>query len=140
MWHAAEKPAEGCAFQSPTNSDPFLLELDRKNQRNEKQRRTAEERELRIACRAGERFAFEQHEQSEQRRQRKCGRHKTRNPVRIRSANQLIHQIKVQRPSQRGRSPRHSFLGKPAMENERKCSEERIESEIPKQGEARARG
>src|SRR5207244_11887742 len=58
--------------QSPTNSDPFSLELDRENQRNEKQRRTAEERELRIACRAGERFAFEQHEQSEQRRQRKC--------------------------------------------------------------------
>src|SRR5207245_9650107 len=41
MWHAAEKPAECCAFQSPTNSDPFSIELDRKDQRNEKQRRAA---------------------------------------------------------------------------------------------------
>ena len=35
MWHAVEKPAERCAFQSPTNSDPFSIELDRKNQRDE---------------------------------------------------------------------------------------------------------
>src|SRR5436190_4060538 len=139
MRDTMKKPAERCAFQGPANGDPLSIELDRKNQRNEKQRRTAEERQLRIAGRADERCGFEQYEQSEQRRHRKCGRHETRDPVRVGSANQLIQEVKVQRPSQRGRSPRHSFLGKPAMENERKRSEERIESEIPKQGEARLR-
>src|SRR5438034_2437667 len=92
-----------------------------------------------MACQARERCAIDQHEQTEQGRQRKCGRHQTRNPVRIRSANELIHQIKVQRPGQRGRSPWHRFLCKPSMKDERKGGEERIESEIPKQQEGRPR-
>src|SRR5882724_306177 len=139
MWHAAEEPAECRAFQSPTNSDPLSIELDRENQRNEKQRRAAEESELRITCRAGERWAFEQYEQSEQRRHRKCSGHETRNPVRIRGANQLIDQIKVQRPNQGGCSPRHSFSDELPMENEGKDAEHRVKPEVPNQRQHRPR-
>jgi hypothetical protein len=40
------------------------IELDRENQCDEKQRSAAEQRQLRVACRARERRAFYQHEQS----------------------------------------------------------------------------
>ena len=46
MRHAMKQPAQGGAFQCPTESDPLPIELDRKNQGDEKQRRTAKEGEL----------------------------------------------------------------------------------------------
>ena len=49
MRHAMKQPAQGRAFQRPTERDPLPIELDRKNQSNEKQRRTAKERELSVA-------------------------------------------------------------------------------------------
>src|SRR5436309_7774348 len=95
MWHPTKKPAERCAFQRPAHRDPLAIKFDWENQRNEKQRGAAEQCELRISSRATERSGLKQDEQPEQRRYRKCGRHETRNPGWICSANELIHEIKV---------------------------------------------
>src|SRR5260370_31747462 len=101
MRHAMEEPAERRTFQRPANSDPLAVELDREKQRDEKQRRAAEKRELRIARWAVERRALEKHEKSAERRQRKCRAHQTEDTLPMRHANKLIHQIKLQR------SPEH---------------------------------
>src|SRR6266436_7819201 len=44
MRHAMEEPAERRTFHRPANSDPLAVELDRENERDEKQRRAAEKR------------------------------------------------------------------------------------------------
>src|SRR5438874_11052599 len=90
MWHPTKKPAERCAFQRPAYRDPLAIKFDWENQRNEKESGATEERELRISGRASEWCRFEQQEEREQRRYRKCRRHEARNPVRIRSSNQLV--------------------------------------------------
>src|SRR6516164_480182 len=133
MRHAMKKPAERCAFQCPTHCTPLSIELDWENQCNEQQRSAAEERQLRVACLAGERCAFQQEEQSKQCWQRKCGWHETGNSARVRSANELVDKIKVQWTCKRCCRPRNGFSGKPLMENERKDREQGIKPEIPDQ-------
>src|SRR5262249_16736264 len=113
--------------------DPLSIELDRKNQSDEKQRSTTEECQLRIACWARERRAFDQHEQSEQRWQRECGWHEPRNSAGVRSADQLVDQIKVQWTGKPCCCPWNGFSDKPLMESERKDREQGIEPEIPHQ-------
>jgi len=51
------------------------IKLDWENQGNEEQRCASKERKLRVSGRTGERYALEQHKQSEQRWQSKCSRH-----------------------------------------------------------------
>ena len=58
MRHTMKEPAERCAFQRPIYRDPLSIELNREDECDEKQRRTAEKRQLRVACRARERCAF----------------------------------------------------------------------------------
>ena len=81
--------------QRPAHCDPLSIELDWENQRDEEQRCTAEERELCISSRAGERRAFEQHSKPQKRRHPKRRGYHARNTARISAANELIHQIKV---------------------------------------------
>src|SRR5437899_1758122 len=126
MRNATKKPAKRCAFQGPSDCDPLSIKLDWENQRNEEQRGAAEERHLCISSRVGERCAFEQHEQPDQRRHRKRSRHQTWNCAGISVANELIHEIKMKRSSQCGRCPRHSFRSKLTMENEGKHAEHRL--------------
>src|SRR5205823_13932132 len=99
----------------------------------------AEERELRIARRGIERCSLEQHEKSEQRRQRKCRGQKTEDAVRMRGANELIDQIKVQRSGERRCRPRRCFSREAPMKNERKHTEHDTKYEIPNQLQRSAR-
>src|SRR5207249_5989558 len=97
------------------------------------------ERELRIARRGVERRSLEQHEKSEQRRQRKSRGHKTEDPIRMRGANELIDQIKVQRSGERRRRPRRCFSREFPTKNKRKHTAHGIKYEIPNQRQRIAR-
>src|SRR5439155_14548554 len=45
MGHALEEPQQGCALQGPAERDPLALELNWENQRDEKERCPAEQRQ-----------------------------------------------------------------------------------------------
>src|SRR5438093_12059243 len=77
MRDATKQPAKRCAFQGPAHRDPLSIKLDRENQRDEEQRGTSKQSELRISGRAGERYAFKQHKESEERGHSKCQRQET---------------------------------------------------------------
>src|SRR5260370_28228671 len=139
MRQAMEEPAERCAFQRPANSDPLAVELDWKNQRDEKQRRAAEKRELRITRRAVERRALEKHEKSKKRRQRKCRGHQTDDAAWMRGVNELIHQVKVQRSGERRGCPQRRFTREFPMKNKRKHAEHCIKRQVPNQRQRSAR-
>src|SRR4029077_13573768 len=139
MRHATKKPAKRCPFQRPAHGDPLSLELDWKNQRDEEQRSASEERHLCIARRTGERCVFEQHSESQKQRQSKRRWHKAGNCVRISCANDVKHQIKVQRPCQCGCRPWHCLCDELLMENKRKDAEQRIKSQIPSEWQRGAR-
>src|ERR1044071_3080868 len=133
-----KQPAKNCALQGPTHCDPLSIELDRENQRDEEQGRPSKESKLRISGLSGGWCALEQNKKSKERRQRKCQWHETGDPARISVSHKVIHQVKIQWPSQRCGNPWRSFPGKLPMENERKDREHRVKSEIPNQWRYRA--
>src|SRR5207249_9846436 len=99
MRDAMKQPAKRCTLQGPPHRDPLSIKLDWENQRDEEQRCASKKRELRISGRATECCAFKQHKKSEERRQSKCQGYETRDMARISAADDLIHQVKMQRSS-----------------------------------------
>ena len=57
MRHTMKKPAKGCAFERPRNRNPLPLELDRENERNEKQGRAPEQPKMSFSRQTWHRLA-----------------------------------------------------------------------------------
>ena len=57
----------------------------------------------------------------------------------MRNANELIHQIKVQRSRERRRCPRRCFSRESPMKNKRKHAEHSVKREVPNQRQRGAR-
>jgi len=80
-----KQPAQRGTLQGPAYRESMSIKLDWENQGNEEQRCASKERKLRVSGRTGERYAFEQHKQSEQRWQSKAagtkpGQHSDKRP------------------------------------------------------------
>src|SRR5438105_10558362 len=118
MRHTMKQPAQGSSLQRPTKRDPLPIELDRKNQSNEKQGRPAKERELSVACRTLFRSKSKQRDESEERwNGKRCRYQAEHSAARMRGANDIVNEEEMKRRSQRRARPNRALASKLAMKN-----------------------
>ncbi len=131
MGHAVEEPAQGGTFQRPGHRDPLPLELDRKYERDEKQRRPAEPRQNSIAVRMSRGKPFQHYNHAAEQRERKRRGQQAHQAIGPRGVHHPVNEREMQRHRQCGHGPRHRRIAalRPADEWER--HEHRREGQIP---------
>ena len=105
IWDAAEQPEKRQPFQSPTERDPFAIELDRKDKREEKQRGASLPRQPRVAGSRVGRSVFDQEECARGIGEDENGREQSIAKLGRRPRNNFIDQPEMQRPGERADGP-----------------------------------
>src|SRR5215471_7198020 len=110
MRQAMKEPEQSHPFKRPTKGDPFAIKLDRKNQTNEKKKRSALPGQPVVPLRRLCLIKFEQSDHSHGRRQNKRRWHQSHPVVRESMFKQLVNDPELKALRYCANSPSPSLL------------------------------